>query len=56
MKVKAVMNRILRLFGLPPCENIYEGRGRIQQVLHELDLLDEVDEIIRLAFNNSNSE
>ena len=50
------MNRVLQLLGHQPCENIYEGRDRIQQVLRELDLLGEVDEIIRLAFNQSNQE
>ena len=28
-KAEAIINRMLRLIGLPPCEDIYEGRDRI---------------------------
>ena len=47
---------MLRLLGLPPCENIYEGREQIMRFLHENDLEDELDEILRMAMNDVSEE
>ena len=51
VKAQIVINRILTLLGLPPCENIYEARERIQQCLHELNMVDDLGDILKLAMN-----
>ena len=46
---------MLRLIGLPPCENIYDGRLKIQQFLNEQNLIDDFDEILQLALEDASS-
>ena len=49
-------DRMLAILGLEPCEDIYEGRERIQRVLHENDMVDDLSDILKLAINEESSE
>ena len=55
-KAEVIINRMLRLIGLPPCVNIFEGRDRIQQFLHENNLVNDLDEILRMALNDVDAD
>ena len=46
---------MLAILGLPPVEDIYEGRDRIQRVLHENNMTDQLDDILKLAINDVSS-
>ena len=47
---------MLVILGLPPCEDIYEGRNRIQRVLHEYDMINDLNDILKLAINDESSK